>query len=195
MRINEHQEYERQWWGDCTNTFSEEARQITYAHRMGLVNTPDSYTGRWPQYDMVGKSILDLGGGPSSMLLKTVNADSMAVVDPCPYPEWTRRRYALAGIVVFEEPAESFSTQEHFDEVWIYNVLQHVDDPSKVIDCAKKHGSLLRIFDWVNTPPSLGHPHTLTKSLLDDWIGGDGEVGFINENSALGEAYYGAFSL
>lgn len=195
MNINEHQEYEREWWGNCVNTFSEEARQITYAHRMGLVNTPDSYTGRWPQYNLSGKSVLDIGGGPSSMLLKCVNAGRMAVVDPCQYPEWTKRRYALAGVAVFTEPAESFLTSESYDEVWIYNVLQHVEDPYKVIMCAKQHGSLLRIFDWVNTPPSLGHPHTLTKTLLDQYICCDGSVDYIDENSAQGWAYFGAFEL
>lgn len=195
MIMNDHQEYERDWWGDCVNTFSEEARQITYAHRMGLVNTPDPYTGRWPQYDLQGKSVLDIGGGPASMLLKSVNRGRCAIVDPCPYPTWTRRRYALAGITVFEQSAESFLSRQSFDEVWIYNVLQHVEDPYRVIACAKQHGNLLRIFDWVDTPPSLGHPHTLTKSLLDEWLDADGEVGFINENSAVGSAYYGAFTL
>lgn len=193
--MDEHQKYEREWWGNCANTFSEEARQITYAHRMGLVNTPDPYTGRWPQYDLGNKSILDIGGGPSSLLLKCINHGSCAIVDPCPYPEWTRRRYALAGITVFEEPAESFSSRQKFDEAWIYNVLQHVQDPFEVINCAKQHAKVLRIFDWINTPPSLGHPHTLTKNLLDQWIGCDGEVSWVDENSAVGNAYYGCYEL
>lgn len=193
--MNEHQAYEKDWWGTCQNTFSEEARQITYAHLMGLVNTPDPYTGRWPQYDLNGKSILDIGGGPSSLLLKTINGKTLTVVDPCDYPEWTKRRYALAGINVFIEPAEDFQTAERFDEAWIYNVLQHVENPNQIIEMAKNHAKLLRIFDWVNTPPSLGHPHTLTKEWLDEIIGCEGTVMYVNENSAVGQAYYGAYLL
>lgn len=162
---------------------------------MGLVNVPDPSTGRWPQYDLQGKSILDIGGGPSSILLKTINGNNLVVVDPCDYPEWTKRRYAAAGITLFMEPGESFNTHEKFDEVWIYNVLQHVESPSAIIDTARKHSKVLRIFDWVNFGTSLGHPNALTKDFLDKIIGCDGTVSFINENSASGDAYYGAYIL
>lgn len=191
--MDEHQAYERDWWGDCLNTFSEEAKQITYAHRMGLVNTPTN--ARWPVYDLGGRSVLDLGGGPSSLLLKCVNRGRCAVVDPCPYPAWTRRRYAHAGITLFEQPAENYLSRQGFDEVWIYNVLQHVENPEQVIACAHQHGDRLRIFEWIDIPPTLGHPHMLTKDLLDEWIGGDGQVAHVDENSAVGLAYFGDFSL
>src|SRR5258708_2166182 len=42
------QDFEKLWWSDCTNTFGEEAKQLTYAHRMGLVNEPRE--GKWPVY-------------------------------------------------------------------------------------------------------------------------------------------------
>ena len=191
----EHQEFEKTWWGNCANTFSEEARQITYAQCMGLVNTPDQETGRWPQYNLHGKSILDIGGGPCSLLLKCINGNVRAVVDPCEYPEWTRRRYASAGITLFMERGESFQTKEKFDEEWIYNVLQHVESPEKIIETARKSAPVLRIFDWINFTTSLGHPHALTKEWLDNMIGCDGKTRYINENSAFGDAYYGVYSL
>lgn len=195
MRINEHQEYERQWWGDCTNTFSEEVKQITYASLMGLINTPDQETGCWPQYNAQYKSILDIGGGPCSLLLKVINANLKCIVDPCKYPIWTKKRYAMAGITLFVEPAETFRTTEKFDEVWIYNVLQHVDDPDRIITTARLHAPVLRIFDWIDLPPSPGHPHTLTKKWLDDMIGCDGSTMYVDENGARGNAYYGVYEL
>ena len=77
----EHDQFERDWWGNCVNTFAEEVKQLTYANRMGLVNVGVD-GGYWPVYDLQGKSIVDIGGGPVSMLLKAVGHQGSAVVDP-----------------------------------------------------------------------------------------------------------------
>lgn len=202
-----HQEFERKWWGNCTNTFGEEAKQITYAHRMGLVNEKfggwidgDHVEGdAWPSYDMHGKSVLDIGGGPVSVLLKTRNAGRRVVVDPCLYPEWVSARYEAAGIEYVVEYGEHIDQlvalhRTTFDEVWIYNVLQHTMDPEKIIQNARAIGKVVRIFEWIDTPPTLGHPHTLTKENLDRWLGGFGQTEWLDgENTCHGLAYYGAF--
>ena len=195
------QDWERDWWGDCTRTFGEEAKQLTYAHRMGLVNQPSG--GHWPVYDLEGKSVLDLGGGPVSMLLKTVNRGNfLAVVDPCDYPNWVSTRYEEAGIFYYREPAEDFNAfgdgavpLKAWDECWIYNVLQHVVDPQAVIAAARRSAKVLRIFEWVETYTNVGHPHSLHANELNDWIGATGTVGMVNENGAVGLAYWGAFGL
>lgn len=191
----EAQEWEADWWGDCTNTFGEEAKQITYAHRMGLVNEPRD--GRWPVYDMAGASVLDLGGGPVSMLLKCVNLGKATVVDPCPYPEWVADRYGIARIRVWRMNAEDYrgTGGQAYDEAWIYNVLQHVINPEQVIAAAHANAKLLRIFEWLETEPNVGHPHTLHADELNRWIGGSGDAGMVDENGAVGLAYWGAFDL
>ncbi len=186
------QDFEADWWGGCFNTFGEEAKQITYAHRMGLVNEPQA--GRWPVYDLRGYSVIDLGGGPVSMMLKCVGGNGI-VVDPCPYPQWVADRYAAAEIDYRQEEAEGFRVPDRFSEVWIYNVLQHVVDPEAVIATARACGYILRIFEWLETPPSEGHPHTLHADDLNRWIGGVGTVEHVDENGAYGLAYYGAFTL
>lgn len=187
------QQWEAAWWGDCTLTFGEEAKQLTYAHRMGLTNTP--FEGKWPCYDLDGRSVIDLGGGPVSMLLKTRNATHRTVVDPCPYPAWVEERYREAGIWLSRQNAEDYWEARLYDEVWIYNVLQHVLDPARVIHTALEHGRLLRIFEWVNTGIDEGHPHTLTQQQLEEWIGAPGTVEHVNENGAVGTAFHGAFVL
>ncbi len=184
------QDFERAWWGDCSNTFGEEAKQITYAHRMGLVNQPQD--GRWPVYDLEGRSVLDLGGGPVSMLLKTVNGARMMVVDPCPYPDWVAERYRVARISLHPAEAERFDA-ERYDECWIYNVLQHVVDPQAVVATARAHADTVRIFDWIEHPASEGHPHVLHMGELNSWLGGEGQVGWVDENGAVGLAYWGVF--
>jgi 2-polyprenyl-3-methyl-5-hydroxy-6-metoxy-1,4-benzoquinol methylase len=37
--------------------------------------------------------------------------------------------------------------EEGYDEVWIYNCLQHTQDPELIIQNAKKSAKILRIFE------------------------------------------------
>lgn len=187
------QQWELEWWSGATNTFGEEAKQITYAHRMGLVN--ETREGRWPVYDLGGRSVLDLGGGPVSLLLKCQNLGSGMVVDPCLYPTWVGTRYDEAGIDYLQAPAENLAHLGEFSEAWCYNVLQHVLEPEAVIATARRHASVFRIFEWLETPPCEGHPHTLHAADLNEWIGGDGTVEHVNENGAVGLAYFGVFDV
>jgi hypothetical protein len=195
--LNEHQRFEQDWWGTCVNTFFEESKQITYAWNMGLEMIPDPKTGIWPQYPLGGRRILDIGGGPVSLLLKCVNFGPSLVIDPCPYPEWVDHRYDHVGIDIIHEPAEGFRVPERFDEVWIYNVLQHVEDPIECLETARAHAPLLRIFEWIDFQPSLGHPHVITKAMLDDFLGVNGSAEFFDgsSNNTYGNAYFGSYAL
>lgn len=193
---SEHQAWEQRWWGKCTNTFAEEAKQITYAHRMGLVvvKHPEFYE-TWPLYDAGRKDILDIGGGPTSLLLKTMNFKAAVVIDPCPYPKWVTARYRAAGIDQIVDTAESMTWRKQFDEAWIYNVLQHVVDPELIIVNARAAAKVIRIFEWIDRDTGIGHPHSLSREKLDSWLGGAGKVEFMNgENNCNGPAYYGCFT-
>ena len=166
-----HQHFELNWWTENADTFGEEYKQVhVYAPRMGLSGFQDG--GRWPIYDMQGLSVLDVGGGPVSMLLKTRNAGMRVVVDPCEYPDWTITRYQTAGITLSRTPAEKFNWKgKRFDEAWIYNVLQHTMDPEAVIEMMKRQAKLIRVFEWIDMPPHEGHPHELKADLLSGWLG------------------------
>lgn len=188
----EAQKWEADWWGTCANTFGEEAKQITYAHRMGLVNVGQS-GGYWPLYDLAGRNVLDLGGGPVSMLLKCINLGRRCrVVDPGDYPAWIHERYAAAGIAYTRAKAErSRRAGSKYDEAWLYNVLQHVEDPQAVVARAREAARTVRIFEWVDLPPYQGHLHTLTQLALDRWLNTVGTVEVITENGIeAGKAYY-----
>lgn len=186
-----HQRFERSWWGDCGNTFGEECKQLSYANRMGLHGT--QIDGKGPFFRLGGRSVADLGGGPVSLLLKTVDAGRRLVVDPCDYPMWVRDRYAACGIRFEQKRAEDFRPRTGFDEVWIYNVLQHVIDPELIIQRARNAAKFIRIFEWIDIPPHEGHPHELNASTLDRWLSGHGSVEQMNENGCVGRAYYGSF--
>ena len=196
MNWEKANEWEKNWWGDCLNTYGEETKQLLYAKKMGLKafhNTKSPYN-----FDLKGKSVIDIGGGPASLLLKCVNGSGMTVVDPLPVPEFVRKRYSLADISFINVKAEELLTfipgSLPYDEAWIYNVLQHVEDPKKVIDNAKKVAKVIRIFEWVNASDEHGHPHALKEEDLNNWLEGEGKTEYLSgENQCWGTCFFGVF--
>lgn len=185
--------WEAQWWGKCLNTFLEEEKQLRfYAPRMGLHEFKDNAIPH--SFDVKGKKILDVGGGPVSLLLKCKNRDPhCAVIDPLPVPGWVKYRYVQADIDFYNIPAEEMGFSEsQFDEAWIYNCLQHTMNPEEIVRRAVKASKQVRIFEWIDTPPHTGHPQTLRSDKLDEWLSGEGRVEEI-EKTGMNRAYYGVF--
>lgn len=188
---NDAQEWERQWWGSCQNTYGEEQKQLLYANRMGLRPHHD---GRSPyNFDLNGRSVLDIGGGPVSLLLKCTNVKQAMVADPCDYPQWAKLRYNEAKILYRRISGEEIDFT-NYDEVWLYNVLQHTQDPEKIIRNAQRAGRIIRIFEWIETRINEGHPHSFTEQQLNEWLGGEGKVETLNgQANCWGKCYYGIF--
>jgi hypothetical protein len=133
--------------------------------------------------------VLDIGGGPVSMLLKCKNLKEGKVYDPLIFPKWVYDRYAIKNIKTNTSDGEDVD-ETGWDEVWIYNCLQHTKDPYKIIKNALKAANTLRIFEWIDIPPHEGHPQMLTKELLDKWIDNPGNTIELSENGCHGTAYY-----
>ena len=178
---------EAAWWGTAANTLHEEQKQLVYAPRMGLV--PNWACAHPPTFDLAGRSVIDIGGGPVSLLLKCENRGRAVVADPSVFPEWVTARYAYLGIEYWRQPGEEIEGYT-FDEAWIYNCLQHVRDPALVIARARELASTIRLFEWIDLDPYPGHPHRLTQERLDEWLGAAGFVVTLNENGCVGRAYY-----
>jgi hypothetical protein len=179
-------EFESGYWGDCTNTFDEEQKQYVYARCMGL-------TVRHFQVVTPPKiRILDVGGGPASLMLKVSDLQEGLVWDPLLYPKWTWDRYAAKNIRVHHAYGENLDEQG-WDEVWLYNCLQHTHDPARIIANCLRAGKVFRLFEWIDIPPHDGHPQMLTQELLDQWTGARGRVAeFNNEQGCMGRAYFNA---
>lgn len=186
-------DYEANFWGNCANTYHEEQKQVAYALRMGLPPIWDCVHP--PTFDLEGRSIIDIGGGPVSLLLKSVNGGRCVVADPAPWPSWVRQRYKECGIEFWSMAGESESiTGYSFEEAWIYNVLQHVQDPELVITNARSIAKVIRIFEWIDISAYEGHPHELARESLEKWLGAPGFVADVNEGGAVGRAFYGVFA-
>lgn len=179
--------FEKNYWGNCCNTYDEETKQYVYAKYMGIQQVH--------MHLIPGQAtILDIGGGPASMLLKCHNLIKGKVVDPIAYPAWTLARYASNNIEVSVKAGEDID-ESGWDEVWIYNCLQHVIDPAKLLNKAKVSAKILRIFEWLAIPAHEGHPHMLTKTELDSWLGAAGGVVHLAEQGCFGAAYYNTVNL
>jgi 2-polyprenyl-3-methyl-5-hydroxy-6-metoxy-1,4-benzoquinol methylase len=192
--VSTAQDFERDWWGDCANTFHEEQKQLVYARRWGLKEIKNA--GHPPTFDLGGMSVLDVGGGPVSLLLKCANGGRRTVLDPCKFPGWVNLRYVECGIDHIRLTAEEWiGPNKHYDEVWIYNVLQHVEDPEEVIMRCRRWGRAIRIWEWVGIAAYEGHPHELRAEQLDAWLGGrgSGRVQRVDEDGAVGIVHYGLF--
>lgn len=183
--IEQDLEFEKRYWGDCCNTFDEDQKHYVYAKHMSI------NTNRYC-FDVNNKTILDIGAGPTSMLLKTINLKKGRVYDPIQFPQWTIDRYRTKNIDVVIDYGENIK-ENGWDEVWLYNCLQHTTDPRKIIENAKNAGSILRIFEWIDIPPHDGHPHMLTKDFLDQCIGQEGSIYELSGNGCYGKAYAGVF--
>lgn len=181
------QAWEVAWHGSCANTYHEETKQLHYAARMGLTPTPTE--SEWPTFDLHGQSVLDIGGGPCSLLLKCRNVVG-TVLDPGSFPDWTVARYIDAGILLEREPAEDWKSLRRFDEIWLYNCLQHTRDPEAVVRNARCWGDLVRVYEWIDTEVNEGHPHSLSEAQLNEWFGAEG----LTETNGRTRAWYGIFA-
>lgn len=188
--------FESSFWGNCCNTHEEESKHFVYAKLMGLTWVGSGQRLDGYGWNAGGKRVLDIGGGPVSMLLRTVGlrGDS-AVIDPLKheFPKWVDDRYRSRDIRFYDITGET-NNLVGFDECWIYNVLQHTVDPEIVIASARRSAPVLRMFEWIDIPAYEGHPHMLTAAKLDAWTGGRGYVTTLNgENGCWGKCWSGVF--
>lgn len=185
------QKFELDWHDKmCTNTFYEEEKQFIYASKMGIEKyaTPET-----PHNFKNHGEILDIGGGETSMLLKVEKPENCFVVDPLAYPPWVVARYQYRSIKFIQEKAEDFKLGG-FDEIWIYNTLQHTENPELICKNALQLGKIVRVFEWVDTGVGAGHIHNLTEENLNKWLGGQGKVEVLKDGiCAGGKAYFGVF--
>lgn len=184
------QDWELNWHTSYPFHYYEQIKQEVYAEKMGIVLD-------YPDFDLKDRRIVDIGSGPVSMLLKYKNlAQGSMVADPLMdrFPRWVRSRYISHNLFPITKKGEDISSQDGFDEVWMYNVLQHTDDPKMVVGRAKAMGKVIRIFEWIEEPISPGHLHTLHEEQLNKWFKGKGKVEKLSEKGCVGLSYYGIFN-
>jgi 2-polyprenyl-3-methyl-5-hydroxy-6-metoxy-1,4-benzoquinol methylase len=180
----EAQKHEANYWQNCLGmtAWGEFCKQEMYFRCMELF-ADYGFNPQVGGFDLQGelslgnRSVLDVGGGPVSGLLRVIGTGRLVVVDPCEWPASVHRRYRNYGIEFIRAPGEELNqvVSDTFDEVWIYNVLQHVQDPALIVKNALSRvapDGKLRMFEWINIPADACHPHVLTPVGLLNWLRG-----------------------
>ena len=163
-RWEEAQRAEALYWKTEAKRPEKLARDIADGHHwtMGALDIRQETVG--------GAEILDLAGGDYPLARALYWRDyGYTVVDPAP-----PLRSDYEGVTRVQEMAETYRGEE-VDEVWGYNVLQHVMDPAAVMATARHHAQrTIRWFDVVETPLYTVHPHSITSDWLRAELSSDG---------------------
>lgn len=183
------QDSELDFWvnnnANCANTYIEETKHYTIAPRLRLKQKNQ-------HFELNGESVLDMGAGPVSILLKCTGYSKAYVADPLMdrFPSWVKERYKARGIVTEAIAGEYMTEHDPVDVTFCYNVLQHTIDPVKIIENMKRWSKEIRLFEWVDVPADDKHPHVLKADTLDEWLGVKGIREYINEKYCYTNSYY-----
>lgn len=191
MSWNDVQKHELEFWNSLgVNTFTEENKQLNiYAPRLKFK------MDEWHRLDFENKTVVDVGSGPTSILLKAKNLKEGTVVDPLmdSFPRWVIGRYLHANLDTDNSTGEEFKCNA--DMAIIYNVLQHVVDPQKLVENIKKQVKEIRVFEWIDVPADEKHPHVLTAPKLDEWFGTKGITEHLEEENSFANCWYATIKL
>lgn len=97
------------------------------------------------------------------------------VVEPLfpKFPAHIKENFTKAGIKVHTQPMEHTAFEENeFDEVWCFNLLQHVIDPSETLKKCLHAGKVLRVFEPIDYPIEPHHPHAFTAEWFREQLPG-----------------------
>jgi 2-polyprenyl-3-methyl-5-hydroxy-6-metoxy-1,4-benzoquinol methylase len=125
--------------------------------------------GLTPYQNLKGITVLDIGGGFSSILPTFVNYKHGTVVDPIAIPDVIGEYYYERKITYARMTAEEFLTTYHghkFDEIWIYNLLKHVADPYPIMHNLSKVGKVLRFCEIMDDVVDTAHLRALDYDYL-----------------------------
>lgn len=118
-------------------------------------------------------NVLDIGGGPVSLLLRSYNLKSGAVIDPAQFLSHIPLRYQNYNIKFYNKPAEELDQinfENKFDETWIYNCLQHTYDAQKILDSVCKITNKIRILEPINAGIDDCHLFNFSFNYFDDYF-------------------------
>ena len=113
-----------------------------------------------------GKSIIEIGCADIPALYFCSDYNQSYIIEPMPSAILTEL-IQDKQIILFSDPSEELEFPK-VDEIWLFNVLQHVIDPDVIINKAKESASVIRFFEPINCVMDICHLHYFT---LDYFIG------------------------
>tara|TARA_R110000744_G_scaffold149162_6_gene262280 strand:- start:187 stop:783 length:597 start_codon:yes stop_codon:yes gene_type:complete len=148
--------------------------------------------------DFKDKTIVEVGGArwPALFCCKS-NFKKAYGIEPL-LDRWSKeikQGYLDNNIIPIKTPYELIDLGE-VDETWFFNVLQHAICPEEMLLKAKKTSKVIRVFEPINTPTNVPHPHSLTQETFTKVLGDFGHIynGGSEPNSFSTDCYYGVWN-
>ena len=115
--------------------------------------------------NLENKTILEIGPARIAALMYCNNYRPSFIVEPTRYED-TEHLYKDSPITFIREIYEDCESPT-VDEIWLFNVLQHIVDPDLFIEKCTKNAKVIKFFEPINTPIEIHHPHSFT---FDDYV-------------------------
>jgi hypothetical protein len=121
-----------------------------------------------PESDLTNKKILESGGGCYPAVYFCGGLKKSVNVEPLydKFPDNIKETLTNVNVECLPIGFEDYKGKSKFDEVWFFNVLQHVRDPFLQIKNAKKIANVIRVFEPIDTQINNEHPHSFTMDFF-----------------------------
>jgi hypothetical protein len=107
--------------------------------------------------------------GPADFpAIRYLSHNNCTIIEPMPSP-LLEDFCTKNSIALFKGKFETYIGSLEDKEIWMFNVLQHTQDPEWVIMQAKK-ARIVRYFEPINTDITPYHPHSFSVDDFDRWF-------------------------
>jgi len=162
-RWNEAQQAER----DCHDRLIDKiGESATHSHYQQTYQHYFDYLGIEP--DQHGKTIVEIGCADYPALEWCNNVNGI-LIEPLPSDRLNQFVDSRADITLIKAKVEDIELPE-CDEVWLLNVMQHVQDPDLFIEKCKR-AKVVRFFEPIDCGICVHHPHTFTQEWYEKRFG------------------------
>lgn len=156
QRWDEAQKAER----ECHDNFLRKAGvEGVREHYKGTYSKYFEYLGIFP--NQLNKIIIEIGCADFPALEHCQNVNGI-LIEPLPSTTLHELVDARTDLVLIQKKVEDITLPQS-DEVWLLNVLQHVQDPDLFIEKCKENTEVIRFFEPVDWPIEIYHPHTFDE--------------------------------
>lgn len=207
---------ESDYWDRYSSEIHTVIQQERYLENLDIYKDYSGIHGKSSMdLDFKGKKVIDIGGGPCSILLRanggkrrelnptieswgvdksTTKTANGVVIDPVICSEYVKIRYNYFNIDFINDDAESlykyYNEINYFDEAIIYNCLQHVMNPVEILDQVIKVSKKIRICEPINVPTDALHLHTFTSGYFEKYFSDNLFRPVKNEICEIGTPHY-----
>lgn len=163
---------------------SYEAYKNSYSHYFKILNINPN---------LEGKSIIEIGPGRISGLLFCENYSKSYILEPTVYAG-INHLYQDKNLEIIQKTAEEWDFPR-VHEIWLLNLMQHVQNPDLLINKCKTSANAIRFFEPVDLPTNNEHPFTFSmedyisyfgKENVKEWAPNQGIKGFHEARCAYG---------